>query len=392
MTKIILNKEGQIPLPENFCDQHPLEPGTEMFLEATEHGLSLYFVRPDVRRAYIEVTSRCNLSCAMCVRQSWLDPQGRMSARTFQAVLHGLQGFPELKQVYFGGFGEPLLHPDLVNMVAQVHALGLGVTISTNGLLLNRKRAEALFKAGVDALVISLDSMHVQAYHNKPGSNGRDQVLENIQGVHQLIRDAGWRLPALGLEYVLTRSNQADLYQLPDLARQVGAAFIIVTNLLPHTPELAGEIVYDRDEPLRLGGGWGINRAGWIAWGTPRLPRMKWGAARQCRFVHESSLVIGWDGAVSPCYALMHSYHCYIYGRHKQVGRYVLGSVNERSLAEIWTSEEYVNFRTKVHDFRFPSCVDCGMDCTYAQENSDCWGNDPSCADCLWAQDILQCP
>jgi tungsten cofactor oxidoreducase radical SAM maturase len=392
MTKIILDKEGQIPLPESFRSQHTLEPGTEMLLEASERGLLLHYVRPDVQRAYIEVTSRCNLNCAMCVRQSWRDRQGRMSADTFQAILKGLQAFPELKQVYFGGFGEPLLHPDLVNMVAQVHALGVGVTITTNGLLLNRSRAEALFRAGVDTLVVSLDSMHVQAYRNTRGSNGRLRVLENIQGVHQLIRDAGWRLPALGLEYVLTRSNQAELYQLPDLARQVGASFIIVTNLLPHTRELAGEIVYDQDQPLRLGGGWGINRAGWIAWGTPRLPRMKWGAARQCRFVHESSIVIGWDGMVSPCYALMHSYLYYIYGRRKEVKRYVLGSVNERSLAEIWTSEEDVNFRAKVHDFRFPSCVDCGMDCTYAQENSDCWGNDPSCADCLWAQDILQCP
>jgi tungsten cofactor oxidoreducase radical SAM maturase len=392
MTKIILDKEGQIRLPEGFRDLHPLEPGTEMFLEASERGLSLHFVRPDVQRVYIEVTSRCNLSCAMCVRQSWLDPQGEMSADTFQAVLKGLQAFPELKQVYFGGFGEPLLHPGLVDMVAQVHALGVGVTITTNGLLLNRRRAEALFRAGVDTLVVSLDSMHVQAYRNTRESNGRDRVLENLQGVHQLIRDAGWRLPALGLEYVLTRSNQGDLYQLPDLARQVGASFIIVTNLLPHTQELAGEILYDQDQPLRLGGGWGINRAGWIAWGTPRLPRMKWGAVRQCRFVRESALVIGWDGAVSPCYALMHSYRYYIYGRRKDVKRFVLGSVKERSLAEIWTSEEYLNFRAKVHDFRFPSCVDCGMDCTYAQENSDCWGNDPSCADCLWAQDILQCP
>ena len=103
MTKITLDKEGQILLPESFRNQHPLEPGTEMFLESFERGLSLYFVRPDVQRAYIEVTSRCNLSCAMCVRQSWLDPLGRMSARTFQAVLHGFH-CSHAKVFYIGWF------------------------------------------------------------------------------------------------------------------------------------------------------------------------------------------------------------------------------------------------------------------------------------------------
>jgi MoaA/NifB/PqqE/SkfB family radical SAM enzyme len=284
------------------------------------------------------------------------------------------------------------MHPNIVEMVAQVHSLGVGVTITTNGLLLKRMLAEALLKAGADTIVVSLDSMHIQAYQQAKVNGGVNRVLENIQGVHELIRDSGWKLPALGLEYVATQSNLEELYKLPDLAKEVAASFVIVTNLLPHKEDLVGETLYDRDEPLRLGGGWGIHRAGWIAWGLPRLPRMKWGSAQKCSFVDRSALVIGWDGGVSPCYALMHSYTYYIYGRRKEVSRYVLGTVGERSLADIWTSEEYVSFRAHVRDFRFPSCVDCGMDCTYAQENSDCWGNNPSCADCLWSQGILHCP
>lgn len=209
-------------------------------------------MRPDVQCAYIEVTNRCNLNCAMCVRQSWRDPQGSMSTQTFQEVLAGLRDFPALNRVVFGGFGEPLMHPNIVEMVSQVHSLGVGVTITTNALLLKRPLAEALLKAGADTIVVSLDSMHIQAYQRAKVNGGLNRVLENIQGVHELIRDSGWKLPALGLEYVAFRAN--------------------------------------------------------------------------------------------------------------------------------------------VRDFRFPSCVDCGMDCTYAQENSDCWGNNPSCADCLWAQGILHCP
>jgi tungsten cofactor oxidoreducase radical SAM maturase len=392
MAKIILDKDARIQLPERYLKRNQLAPGSELVFETDEDGFKFHFARPDVQQVYIEVTNRCNLKCAMCVRQSWRDPRGSMSAYTFQQVLEGLPDFPDLNRVVFGGFGEPLMHPNIVEMVAQVHSLGVGVTITTNGLLLKRPLAEALLKAGVDTIVVSLDSMHIQAYQQAKVNGGVNRVLENIQGVHELIRDSGWKLPALGLEYVATQSNLEELYKLPGFAKEVAASFVIVTNLLPHTEDLVGETLYDRDEPLHLGGGWGIHRAGWIAWGVPRLPRMKWGSAQKCSFVDRSALVIGWDGGVSPCYALMHSYTYYIYGRRKEVSRYVLGTVGERSLADIWTSEEYVSFRANVHDFRFPSCVDCGMDCTYAQENSDCWGNNPSCADCLWAQGILHCP
>lgn len=392
MAKLIVGKDGLIQIPEAFRKYNRIDPGSVLVFEPNERGLALHFARIDAQKAYIEVTTGCNLNCAMCVRHVWKDVQGKMSSTTFQAVLDGLRAFPELKRVVFGGYGEPLTHPGLVDMVAKIHSLGVGVTLITNGVLLERELAEALLRAGVDTLVVSLDSMHVQAYQQAGMQSGLDRVLDNLQVLHGLIRESGWKLPALGLEFVATRSNLEEVERLPDLARRVGAHFVIVNNLLPHTADLAKEVLYDRDEPLRLGGGWGIHRAGWIVWGTPKLPKMKWGADRKCSFINEPSLTIGWDGGVSPCSALMHSYSYHLYGRTKNVSRYVVGNVNERSLADIWTSEEYITFRARVHDFRFPSCVDCGMDCTYAQENSDCFGNDPSCADCLWAQGIFHCP
>ena len=90
--------------------------------------------------------------------------------------------------------------------------------------------------------------------------------------------------------------------------------------------------------------------------------------------------------------ALMHSYGYYIFGRYKYVSRCTIGNVREKELLELWTCEEYVKFRSKVRAFAFPSCVDCGIDCGYTNVNRDCWGADPSCADCLYAQGIIKCP
>jgi radical SAM protein with 4Fe4S-binding SPASM domain len=104
---------------------------------------------------------------------------------------------------------------------------------------------------------------------------------------------------------------------------------------------------------------------------------------------------VGWDGGVAPCYALSHNYSYFaIDGRKKQVSRYLLGNVNEQPLAETWISEEYMRFRGEVRGFHFPSCPNCDLreSCDLRERNEGCWGWNPSCADCLWAQDIVRCP
>jgi len=195
---------------------------------------------------------------------------------------------------------------------------------------------------------------------------------------------------------VALKRNVAELPDLLRLAGRLGANRAIITNVLPHTPEMVAEALYSRDgaESLPVPTGWAVLSDDWLLWGTMELPRMNWGAERQCRFVTSNALVVGWDGGVSPCYALAHSYPYYIFGRRKEVTRYTLGNVNQATLAEIWTSEDYVRFRAEVRRFHFPSCVDCDLrdTCDIAEANEGCWGWCPSCADCLWAQDIIRCP
>jgi MoaA/NifB/PqqE/SkfB family radical SAM enzyme len=133
----------------------------------------------------------------------------------------------------------------------------------------------------------------------------------------------------------------------------------------------------------------------WVQLGVLDLPRMHWGAEPRCRFVHDRAAVVGWDGAVLPCYALSHNYsYLAVDGRRKQVARYALGNVRAQSLLEIWTGEAYCRFRNEVRDVHFPSCPDCDLreTCDLREQNQACWGWDPSCADCLWAQDIIRCP
>lgn len=396
MRKVTLDGEGRLSLPQELRRRYKMQPGEDLLLEKTESGLVLHPLRPDVRKVYLELTTRCNLHCRTCVRNVWHEPLEDMTDATFERILPGLRHLSDLREVVFGGYGEPFAHPRILDYLAAIKGLGVKITISTNGLLLNEERARALVELGVEGINVSLDGTDPETYADVRRGAKLRTVLRNVETLNWVKAERGTSLPRLGIEFVALKRNEAQIPDLPDLAQQLRANRVLVTHVLPHTPEMADEALYGRDErpPLSATTGWAVKSSDWLLWGIVELPRMNWGAERRCRFIAKKALVVGWDGGVSPCYALSHSYPYTIFGRRKEVTRYTFGNVNERDLAAIWMSDDYVRFRAQVRRFNFPSCVDCDLreTCDIAESNDGCWGWCPSCADCLWAQDIVRCP
>lgn len=100
----------------------------------------------DVKKIYIEVTTACNYSCITCIRHSWNAVDRHMDATIFQELLSNMADLPQLKTIHFGGFGEPLSHPNILEMIGACKQAGYQVEMITNGSLLtsdvSRKLAE----------------------------------------------------------------------------------------------------------------------------------------------------------------------------------------------------------------------------------------------------------
>jgi len=395
MPKVKTDEQGRLNLPDAFLQRRSISPGTEYWLDEREGDLILHSRLPDARKLYIEPTTGCNLHCRTCIRNVWDDPEACMPMPTFHRLVESLKDLPNLTRVVFTGFGEPLSHPHIQEMIQAVRERDLAVTVGSNGLLLDAQVARGLIRLGVDRFVVSVDGVKPETYADARGAM-LSQVLGNIRTLNEAKSQRGSLTPALGIEFVVLRSNVAELADLTGLASRLGAARVLVSNVLPYTEEMRDEKLYGYEpRPPFNAGGWPVKADAWVMWGTLELPRMYWGAERRCRFVQDRSTVVGWDGSVSPCYALSHNYSYFaVDGRKKRVSQYVLGNVNEQPLAEIWMSEEYVRFRSEVRGFHFPSCPDCDLreGCDLRERNEGCWGWKPSCADCLWAQDIIRCP
>ena len=414
-----VDEEGRLRMPPELVQEYGLKPGAKVPVSKSGQGLHLRRPITHLAKVYIEPTNRCNLECVTCIRHSWNEPLGEMSAATFARILDGMRSFSPSPSVLFGGLGEPLAHPDIIDMVQAVKALGSPVELITNGTLLDKITAERLIDAGLDVLWVSLDGATPESYKDVRLGAALPEVLANLTE----FRRARWTKhypvsldlllkPQLGIVFVAMKRNIADLPAVFRLASQLGSMRFLVTNVLPYTPEMQDEILYSRALRDAV-----YAESPWLR--SLDFPKMDMNPTtreafyhamrgnhsvsiaggdlhernNRCPFVEKGALAVRWDGSVSPCLALLHDHKAYLYKYERSLQHYSIGNMQEQDLGDIWNKPEYISFRTRIREFNFSPCIFCGG-CDYFQSNEeDCIGSPfPTCGGCLWAQGIIRCP
>ena len=133
------------------------------------------FNRP-VSNLRISLTPKCNLSCVYCHREGENDPQAPLTAPEIAEVLRVAAGFG-IRSIKFTG-GEPLLRPDLIEIVKSVPT-GLESSLTTNGTLLAGLAAD-LKQAGLRRVNVSIDSLDPATYKKIAGTDRLSDVLDGI--------------------------------------------------------------------------------------------------------------------------------------------------------------------------------------------------------------------
>jgi uncharacterized Fe-S cluster-containing radical SAM superfamily enzyme len=113
--------------------------------------------------AQIVPIRRCNLSCTYCNEFDKVsDP---VPTELLCARIDRLARFGTLSVDLTGG--EPLLHPDLDEIVRRIRRHGMFAGLLTNGYLLTPDRIRRLNRAGLDRLQISIDNVTPDSVSNK---------------------------------------------------------------------------------------------------------------------------------------------------------------------------------------------------------------------------------
>ncbi len=134
-------------------------------------------------------TLACNFKCVYCIHShsqpsssdKFLDPS------LFYKLCGDLEEFPnQIKVMFFSGLGEPLLHPQLPEMISAAKRVAEEVVVITNGSLLNRNMAERLMFSGLDVIRISLQGLTSEEYASVCGRKiDYNDFMRNIASLRE---------------------------------------------------------------------------------------------------------------------------------------------------------------------------------------------------------------
>jgi len=198
-------------------------------------------------KLFVELTTRCNLQCDMCVKQNGIGgiPEGSMSPATFEALT---PAFPHLDTLILNGIGESLLHPQLEAFISRARSLlpeHATVGFQSNGMLLTDQRARSLVDAGLDRICLSLDTISDESFRSIRSGGELQGIAAAFASLNRAKAGRRGRDLKIGIEFVLMRSNCADLPEAVRWAGKAGASFAIVTQLLPYQKDLVAQAAYD---------------------------------------------------------------------------------------------------------------------------------------------------
>jgi len=185
----------------------------------------------------IEITTRCPLACRMCVRQGieqWqradmpLSDFGRLAVQ-----------FTHVENVILQGWGEPLLHPDLLGIIRAAKSVRRppAVGFVTSGKGLNEASCRELVLSGLDFIGFSFAGATAPVHEGIRVNSDFEELVEGVKSLEAEKRRRRSERPKIHLVFLMLKENMRDLPLLPALARGLDVPQIVLINLIQVTTE-----------------------------------------------------------------------------------------------------------------------------------------------------------
>lgn len=182
-----------------------------------------------LKSIYFYLTDGCNLRCCHC----WIQPRFTGEKIRHQFIDLELvksivaQAKPlGLTSVKLTG-GEPLLHPQIPEILAFIKNEGLSLVVETNGLLCNAEICRLIAGCKKAFVSVSIDAANAETHDAIRGVTGCFEAA--LAGVRNLV-EAGLRPQII---MTVMRSNKNDVAPLVDLAESIGAGSVKINIVQP---------------------------------------------------------------------------------------------------------------------------------------------------------------
>lgn len=164
----------------------------------------------------IEVTARCNLMCAHCVRHSRRTDIGDMDMGLYKRIIDEGTEFGLFAMIPHW-LGEPFLHPGLIEMVRHAKDKGiLDVRVNTNCTLLDEDMAFRILDSGLDSIVCSVDAVEEETYNRIKLGSDFSLVNDNIERLISLRNARGLGKPRVIVQMIDMKKTHNELTSFID--------------------------------------------------------------------------------------------------------------------------------------------------------------------------------
>jgi radical SAM protein with 4Fe4S-binding SPASM domain len=170
-----------------------------------------------------ETTAACNLSCRYC--RACATPAPEPDELNTKEALAFLDSIAPLQPMLILSGGEPLLRPDIFQIIRHAVSSGMRVSLASNGTRITPEVADEIAASGVTRVSISLDGASAEKHDL---SRGPGSFRAALNGVENLRRKVDFQI-----NFTITRKNESEVSNIFDLAEKVGARALHFFFLVP---------------------------------------------------------------------------------------------------------------------------------------------------------------
>jgi radical SAM protein with 4Fe4S-binding SPASM domain len=266
-----------------------------------------------------EITRLCNLTCPHCYSAATKRPMNELNTAESLEIIKSMKELG-VESIGWTG-GEPLLREDLEELIAYAAKLGIKSAITTNGVMLDEKRAKSLKKVGVKVMQISIDGSTPEWNYRMRRATS-DEFNKALAAV-RICRQLGY---SVAMAMLIGEENLDDALEYIKLAEKEGVDCVRFCGFVPfgrgksqnhrlgfteRKPDLKKFIskYYGHEKPM-------------IAFDPAFGPPPPYYYFHEC-VAGKSMFYLTCTGDIFPCTSLL--------GKENLVG-----NVRKRSLADIW--------------------------------------------------------
>ena len=305
----------------------------------------------------VEISSACNANCIYCprtvLRDRWVS--AFMDPGLFRKVVREALGIGSIEYVHLQGWGEPTLHPNLMDLVNEVSGrVSFGFT--TNATLLDSNNAEKILRRGVSVIAVTFAGARAITHNSIRRGCDFDKVIRNVKNLLNVKRRLGSDARVIA-SYVMLSMNVHEVPEFIELCGDLGIEEVVLDNLsyILNRGMVAWKAFSDPYEarPRRVERivRMAVDRARELGIKVFNYSLTCW-ELTECPEKPTESLFINVNGEVSLCVFLnlpirdQDMPRCFM-GRCFKVRRLSFGNVADKSLLEIWLDKKYADFRSR---------------------------------------------